>query len=68
MQPLVRAALRNGITKGFLGGSRPWLIIGGVAAAWRLLRRISGNEPIVVYSEELQPGETVVIAHGRQPA
>ena len=67
MERLLRAALRNGITKGFLGGSRPWLVIGGVAAGWRLLRRIAGSEAVVVFSEELQPGEALVIAHTRDP-
>jgi len=67
MQRLLRAALRNGVTKGFLGGSRPWLIIGGIAAGWRVLRKISGSEPIVVFSEELRPGEAFVIANSPEP-
>ena len=58
MERLLRAALRNGITKGFLGGSRPWLVIGGVAAGWRLLRRIAGSEasvwtPIIEANREI---------------
>ena len=67
MQALIRIAFRNGVTKGFMGGSRPWLIIGGVALGLRVLRRIAGSDPVTVYSEKLQPGETVVIAHGRMP-
>ena len=67
MSRLLRLALRNGLTKGLLGGSRPWLVAGGVALGWRILRKIAGSEPVVVYSEKLQPGETVVIAHGRVP-
>ena len=67
MQRLLRLLLRNGLRKGLLGGSRPWLIAGGVAAGIRVLRKIAGSEPKVVYSEKLQPGETVVIAHGRLP-
>jgi hypothetical protein len=66
-QRLLRVALRNGILKGFLGGSRPWLVIGAVAGGWRLLRKIAGSEPVVVFSQELQPGESLVIAHGRKP-
>ena len=67
MQRILRFALRNGITKGFLGGSRPWLVVGGIAVGMRVLRKIAGSEPVVVYSEALQPGESVVIAHGREP-
>ena len=68
MSRLLRLALRNGLTKGLLGGSRPWLVVGGVALGWRILRKIAGSEPVVVYSEKLDAGETVVIAHGRTPA
>ena len=67
MQRLLRLLLRNGLRKGLLGGSRPWLVLGGVAAGLRVLRWIAGSEPEVVYSEKLEPGETVVIAHGRLP-
>ena len=67
MQKLLRMMLRNGLSKGLFGGSRPWLVLGGIAAGMRVLRKIAGSEPEVVYSEELQPGESVVIAHGRTP-
>jgi len=59
--------LRRGVTRGFLGGSRPWLVIGGIAIGWRVLRRIAGNDPVVVFSERIEPGEALVIAQGRQP-
>jgi hypothetical protein len=67
MQRVMRWALRNGLRKGFLGGSRPWLIVGGIAVGMRVLRKIAGSEPVVVYSEKLEAGESVVIAHGREP-
>jgi hypothetical protein len=62
-----RYLLRNGIRKGFLGGSRPWLVVAGVAAGWKVLQKLAGNDEKVVLSEVLQPGETMVIAHGREP-
>ena len=64
---LVGLAFRHGFTKGVLGGRRPWIVVFGVATALRLLRKIAGSEPKVVYSEELRPGETLVIAHGPEP-
>lgn len=57
--------LRRGFRLGVLGGSRRWLVIGGVALGVRVLRKLSGQEPEVVYSEKLGPGESLVIAHER---
>ena len=57
--------LRQGFRRGVLQGSRPWLVVGGVALGLRLLRKIAGGEPEVVYSEKLAPGESLVIAHQR---
>lgn len=60
---MVRLLLRNGFRRGVLGGSRPWLVLGGVGLLVRVLRRLAGSEPDVVYSETLQPGQAVLIAH-----
>jgi hypothetical protein len=65
MNALVRVALRNGWRRGVLQGSRPWMIAGGVAAAYRLVRRLATRREQVVYREELLPGESLVIAHER---
>ena len=57
--------LRQGFRRGVLGGNRTWLAVGGAALVLRVLRKLSGSEPKVVYSEELKPGEALVIANGR---
>lgn len=62
---MLRLLLRQGFRRGVLQGSRPWLVVGGVALGLRVLRKLSGSEPEVVYSEKLGPGESVVIAHER---
>ena len=67
MGAIGRFLLRNGIRKGVLGGSRPWLVLAGVGATWKLFQKLAGNDEKVVLSEELKPGETLVIAHGREP-
>jgi hypothetical protein len=54
--------LRRGVTKGLLGGSRPWLILWLVLFGVRMLRKITGSAPEVVYSEKLEEGETLVIS------
>jgi hypothetical protein len=67
MRALFRILLRSGFRRGVMGGSRPWLIGFGIAAAVRLIQRMNERESAVVFSEKLEPGETLVIAHGREP-
>jgi hypothetical protein len=67
MSALLTYLRKNGLHRGLLGGSRPWMIVGGAAWGLRLLQRAAGNEPRVVYCEELKPGETVVIRHEPPP-
>jgi hypothetical protein len=64
---LVRTMLRKGFRQGLLGGSRFWLVVGGVAGAIRLIQRSNERENQIVFSEELKPGESFVIAHGLEP-
>lgn len=69
MSPLVdravKAALRLGMRKGLGDGSRVWLAVGAAAVGVRLLQRMaaSGQECI---SEELAPGQVLVITHLRR--
>jgi hypothetical protein len=59
---------RRGLRKGVFGGSRPWLVLWLVLAGLRVLRRIARDEPEIVFSEALDPGETLVItAKDRSP-
>ena len=50
------------LRKGLLGGSRPWLALWAVILGLKILRRLTRDEPDVVYSEELKPGETLIIS------
>ena len=64
MNRLIRLGLRNGWRKGVQQGSRAWMVAGGVALAARVIQKaVKRGEPVVVYSERLEPGETLVIAH-----
>ena len=65
MKRLMRLALRNGWRRGILQGSRPWMVVGGVALGLRVVQRLTGSGEKIVYSEKLLPGETLVIAHQR---
>lgn len=58
--------MRAGLRRGLLGGSRPWIVVGGVALGLRALGRLAAHEPEVVFCERLSPGETLVISRDRQ--
>ena len=59
---------RQAQVRGLLGGSRPWTILWAVLTARRVLKRLLRDEPEVVYSEELRPGEAIIISgKDRQP-
>lgn len=62
---MLRYILRRGLWSGLVGGSRFWLVLGGLAATVRVVKRLSGSEPEVVYNERLEPGQTLVISHPR---
>ena len=55
---------RQAIVRGLVGGSRGWLLLGTVAWGFHLFRRFASTRRLrTVLSEELQPGERLVIAH-----
>ncbi len=59
MLPMAR---RRAISDGLFGGSRKWLVLGGLAWALRAFQWASAREADVVYQAELKPGETLVLA------
>jgi len=59
---MFRYLYRRAQLKGLLGGSRPWMVVWVVILAARILRRLTKEKPEIVYSEELRPGETLVIS------
>lgn len=60
---MLRSLTKLGITRGLLGGSRGWLAVGTAAVSLRLLAKMAIKEPKVVFSEDLAPGESLVITH-----
>jgi hypothetical protein len=65
MNRLIGLGLRRGWRQGVLEGNRAWLLVGGLALTMRVIQRMAGKEEKVVYSEQLRPGETLVITHDR---
>ncbi|HEX2849471.1 MAG TPA: hypothetical protein VHN98_02920 [Acidimicrobiales bacterium] len=54
---------RTALRKGLLGGNRPWFYLFAALGAARVVRRLAGNVPEKVYSEELRPGQALIITH-----
>ncbi|MCY3635759.1 MAG: hypothetical protein OXH23_09160 [bacterium] len=55
---------RQAFRRGVVGGSRGWLVLGGVVWGIRLLRRMASTRQLRrVLSQELQPGESLLISH-----
>lgn len=57
---------RQAQIRGLLGGSRPWTMLWVVLVARRVLRRLTRDEPEILYSEELRDGEAVVLSAKRR--
>ena len=55
--------LRTGIRRGVLGGRKSWQVIAAVGLVLRVLKKMGGREEKVVFSEELKPGQSLVITH-----
>ena len=62
---MLRSLTRLGLVRGLLGGNRGWLALGAAATGFRLLGRMVRKEAKVVYSEDLEPGQMLVITHLR---
>ncbi len=62
---LLRSAERLGINRGLFGGNRGWLYVGTGLWTLRTVRRLAERETQILISEELKPGQRIVIANGR---
>ena len=60
---MLRSIIRLGVTRGLFGGNRGWLALGAAAAGLRGLAKLARKEHEVVYSEDLEPGQSLLISH-----
>ena len=63
----MRFLVRTGIRRGFVGGSRVWAAVGGVAIVLRALSRLASPKPDAVFCEKLAPGESMLITRQAVP-
>lgn len=62
MAALIRQRLvANAIGRGVFGGSRFWLVVAVAMGARFVVRRLSGDTPKTLYSEELGPNDRLLI-------
>lgn len=59
----VAGALKRGMRQGLGGGSSAWLVLGAAAVSVRLLQRLAQPGKGSVVTEELLPGQTLLITH-----
>ena len=52
---------RRAQLRGVVGGSRGWTILWAVLLGGRLLRRLTRDDPKVIFTRKLLPGEALVI-------
>ncbi|HEY4376344.1 MAG TPA: hypothetical protein VGM93_04265 [Acidimicrobiales bacterium] len=62
---LLRRLERTGVRKGLFGESKAWLYIGTGLWTLRTIRRLAERKPEILLSEELKPGQRLIIANGR---
>jgi hypothetical protein len=60
---LGRLTWRTSVRKGFFGGQQTWMTVFAVVGAVKAFRRFAGGTPDVVYTEELAPGQALIITH-----
>ena len=60
---IVQILRRNGVRKGIFGGSRGWAAVAVGTWGYTTLKRIARREPELVFSEELKPGDRIIITN-----
>lgn len=63
MNRLIRWGLRQGWRRGIAQGSRPWIVVGGIAVLAHLGRKALASREKVVYRKVLPVGQTLEVRH-----
>ena len=61
---ILRTVERTGIRKG-VGGSKGWFYVGTGLWTLRTVRRLAERKDEILISEELKPGQRLIISNGR---
>jgi hypothetical protein len=63
---LLRRLTTNGLRKG-LSGSTPWMIIGTLAAGFRVMQHLARHDQEVLYRTAIKAGDVFEIISGPKP-
>lgn len=63
----LRLRARSRMWRGALAGERVWVAIAAVSLARRLMKKLNSPQSQIVYSEELLPGQSLVISNAAPP-
>ena len=63
MRPAGAFLWQTAVRRGLFGGSRAWMTVFAILGIRRIVRRLAGSEPEVVFTSDLKPGEAFVITH-----
>jgi hypothetical protein len=61
-RPDWKLMLRRGVLQGFLGGSNPWIVLGGLAAVVRFTYKLGQGRGDVLLTEVLHAGEGLMVS------
>jgi hypothetical protein len=58
----MKSLRRRAMVRGPFGGSREWTAVWALLVGARLVRRLTRHRPEVVFSHEIEPGESLLIS------
>ena len=61
---ILRMLEQKGMRQGVFGNSKGWLYVGTGLWTVRTIRRLSARQTEILISEELKPGQRIIIANG----
>lgn len=59
---MIQLLWRNAVRRGVFGGSQRWFVVAAVLGILKAVKKLSGSEPKVLWSETLDEGSTLVIS------
>jgi hypothetical protein len=59
---MIGLLMRLGLSRGLLGGSKFFGVLGLIALLFNFAQRASGNAPKTLYTRKLKPGESIIVS------